>query len=54
MNKRFIKIIILIAFVILIAITLYRFINHLGASYQQMGMTKEKEPVNVNTTGSLS
>lgn len=45
MKRRSLRIIVLIALVILIAVTLYRFIDNLGQSYQQLGLTQYKEPV---------
>lgn len=51
MKRRSLTIIVLIALVILIGITLYRFVDNLGQSYQQLGLTQLKEPVVVYTTG---
>lgn len=53
MKKRIVMIFVLVAIVIFIGITLYRFVENLGNSYQQLGLINEKEPVVVYTPGSL-
>lgn len=51
MKRRSLMIIVLIALFILIVITLYRFVDNLGQSYQQLGLIQDKKPVVVYTTG---
>ncbi|MFC7681326.1 hypothetical protein [Paenibacillus sp. GCM10028914] len=51
MKRRTTMIIVLIALVLLIGITLYRFIDSLGESYQQLGLIQNEEPMVVYTTG---
>lgn len=53
MKKQVVMIVVFVALVILIGITIYRFVQNLGHSYQQLGQTKEKEPAVVLYSGSL-
>lgn len=53
MKKQVVMIVVFVALVILIGITVYRFVQNLGHSYQQLGLTKEKEPAVVYTPAPL-